>query len=71
MFEITSPLHLAANDGDKSRLQELFATGEYDVDAEDERGRTPLVREMGKLLHKFIVLSINSFPDVRFLFRSY
>ncbi len=46
VFEITSPLHLAANDGDKPRLQELFATGEYEVDAVDERGRTPLVRGM-------------------------
>ncbi len=43
MFEITSPLHLAANNGDKAQLQALFATGDYEVDAIDEKGRTPLV----------------------------
>ena len=42
---MSSPLHQAAYNGEKAKLQSMFASGEHEVDAPDEQGRTPLVHK--------------------------
>lgn len=37
-----TPLHLAAEESDVDKMEELLSMGGYDVNAQDFRGKTPL-----------------------------